>query len=486
MAGVTELQRQAAEAIARWRRSPLAFVRENFKVEPDPWQRDALELFPSSPRMALKACKGPGKTAFMAWTGWNFLATRPHPKIAATSISGDNLRDCLWSEMAKWQERSEFLKSTFTWRQERIFANDHPNTWWMAARTWSRSASKEDQANTLAGLHADYMLFLIDESGALPDGVMAAAEAALASGIECHIVQAGNPTNLDGPLYRACSSEASLWTVLEITGDPDDPKRSPRVSAQWARDQIQKYGRENPWVLVNVFGKFPPSSINALLGPDDVSAAMSRHLREDQYSFSARVLGCDVARFGQDASVIYPRQGLAVFKPHEYRNVDSNFGGGALVRHAREFGASDGGADAVFVDSTGGFGASWIDRAAQLGLTCIPVEFAGKASSTRYANKRAEIHFLLAEFIKTGGGALPMVPELKEELLALTYTFKGDQLILESKDQIKEKIGRSPDHSDALATTFAQPVIPRPRGLASLLTPGSASASRDYDPHARA
>jgi phage terminase large subunit len=46
--------------------------------------------------------------------------------------------------------------------------------------------------------------------------------------------------------------------VIEITGDPDDPKRSPRVSGQWAREQIEKYGRENPWVLVNVFGSSRP------------------------------------------------------------------------------------------------------------------------------------------------------------------------------------------------------------------------------------
>jgi putative ABC transport system substrate-binding protein len=57
--------------------------------------------------------------------------------------------------------------------------------------------------------------------------------------------------------------------LVEITADPDDPRRSARVSAEWAREQIEKYGRDNPWVLVNVFGSFPPHSLDTLIGPDE-------------------------------------------------------------------------------------------------------------------------------------------------------------------------------------------------------------------------
>lgn len=88
------LQR-ARENMRAWRAEPLRFVREVLRVEPDPWQVSALESFPSSPRMALVACKGPGKTALESWLAWNFLATRPHPKVAATAITGSNLRDNL-------------------------------------------------------------------------------------------------------------------------------------------------------------------------------------------------------------------------------------------------------------------------------------------------------------------------------------------------------------------------------------------------------
>ena len=72
---------ESADKIRRWREDPAYFVRDQFGVEPDAWQLEVLEAFPHSPRLAMKACKGPGKTALLAWCAWNFLASRPHPKV---------------------------------------------------------------------------------------------------------------------------------------------------------------------------------------------------------------------------------------------------------------------------------------------------------------------------------------------------------------------------------------------------------------------
>src|SRR5437879_7762234 len=103
-----------------WANDPPRFVREQFGVTPDPWQDEVLAAFPHKQRLVMKACKGPGKTAVLAWLAWNFLATRASPKIAATSITGDNLADNLWAEMAKWQAKSEMLKAMFQWTRTRI------------------------------------------------------------------------------------------------------------------------------------------------------------------------------------------------------------------------------------------------------------------------------------------------------------------------------------------------------------------------------
>ncbi|HET9189779.1 MAG TPA: hypothetical protein VFN69_04325 [Rudaea sp.] len=471
----------AASRIREWREHPDVFVREVFGVEPDAWQLDVLQAFPTTPRTAMCACKGPGKTSTLAWIAWNFLLTRLHPKIAATSITGDNLSDGLWTEMAKWQARSDLLQTAFQWTRTRIFAKDHPETWWMSARTWPRSGSKDQQADTLAGLHADNLLFLIDEAGGIPDAVLAAGEAGLANtvgGNEAHIVIAGNPTHLEGPLYRAATSERHLWKVVEITADPNDPNRTPRVSAQWASEQIEKWGRDNPWVLVNVFGKFPPASINALIGPDEVRAAMKRTVTEAMIQGLPMILGVDVAREGLDASVIYKRKGRSAAPPIVMRNVDGIQGAG---RTSQEWETSK--ADACFVDNTGGFGASWIDQLRVLGRTPTPVHFAGKPTNERYVNKRSEMLFEAAQWVKDGG-CLPDDSLLLGEMVASEYFFKGDKIAVIEKDQVKAKIGRSPDHFDALALTFAYPVAPRD---AHGNRPGATvpMQSQTYDPYAR-
>lgn len=439
-----------------WRNDPVSFVRDNFFVEPDEWQVDFLNAYNNNQRIAAKACKGPGKTAVLAWCAWHFLATRPHPKIAATSISGDNLSDGLWTEMSKWQQKSVFLSEAFEWTKTRIYAKDHPTTWWMSARQWSKSAASDQQSNTLAGLHADHIMFILDEAGGIPDAVMAAAEAVLANEeSEAKILICGNPTQLEGPLYRACTVEARLWKVIEITGDPDDPKRSKRISVEWARQQIIKYGRDNPWVLVNVFGKFPPSSINALLGPDEVQAAMDRVLPPESFNTQAKILGVDVALGGGDRTVIAPRQGLACFKPKIIRESDPKVIAGVVAVAIQRFDP-----DAVFVDNTGGWGSGVISWLREWGYSVTDVQFSGKALDNVYYNKRTEMIHELAYLIK-GGMALPNIPELKEELCAQTFTHKGNQLLMEDKDVIKEKLHRSPDISDAFALTCAYPVARR-------------------------
>lgn len=448
----------AASKLRAWREDPVLFVREVFNVEPDAWQADILRAFPTNQRMAMKACKGPGKTCVIAWLVWNFLATRPHPKVACTSISGDNLADGLWSELAKWMKRSAFLDAEFEWTKTRVYQKKNPETWWASARQWAKGADAAQQADTLAGLHADYLLFVLDESGGIPDAVMAAAEGGLSTGIECKLLQAGNPTHVEGPLWRACTSERHLWHVVEITGDPTDPKRSPRISVQWANEQIEKYGRDNPWVLVNVFGKFPPASLNSLLGPDECTAAMGKHLAPHVYEKAPRILGVDVARFGDDRTVIVPRQGLVMFQPIIMRNARTT------EIAARIAVASDRWKpDAIFVDGSGGYGGGVVDSCLEAGIICTEVQFGGKPNDERYFNKRAEMWFEMADWAKRGA-AMPNIPELVRELTAPTYTFSSGKLRLEEKDQIKKRLGFSPDIADGTALTFAQPVVPASAG----------------------
>jgi phage terminase large subunit len=475
---VSDTLARAQERIRLWRHEPHRFVIDNFGVTPDEWQMDALRLMggPPDPRrkICMKACTGPGKSAVLAWGGWHRLACfagrGEHPKGAALSLTRDNLRDNLWAELSKWQARSDFLSSAFTWTKEKLYANDHPETWFLAARSYASDADPEAIGRALSGLHSQFPFILLDESGDMPVAVGRAAQQIFTGNpTDAAILQAGNPTSTNGLLYESCTNGG--YQVITITADPADPKRTPRVSVEHAQEMIDTYGRDNPWVMATILGLFPPGGFNQLLSYEDVKAAMSRHYRADQYDYAARVLGVDVAREGDDRSVIFPRQGQVAFKPMEMRNVKSVDGAGHVAQKKFEWQS-----DAEFIDNTGGFGGGWIDQLEKLGHTPVGVHFAGKASDPRYANKRAEMWFLMAEWIKAGG-SLPNIPDLIGELTTPTYTFRGDQFLLEPKEQIKKRLGRSPDFADALALTFAYPVQARPRGLDGRpMASGSASS----------
>lgn len=452
----------AAEVIARWRASPASMVRELFGVDPDAWQEEGLEKYQSSPRVAMRACAGPGKTTELAWIGWNFLLTRPHPMIGATSINRANLKSNLWAELARWRNRAPLLMEVFEQTDDAIFSREHPKTWRLEARSWARDADAAQIGNSLAGLHANYVMWLLDETGDYPEAVLPVCEGIFnGNPIEAHIIQAGNPTRRAGPLWRASSIARHLWLLITITADPDDPRRTPRVSVEVAREQIAQYGRDNPWVKVRIFGEFPTSDFNALVGMDEVEAAMNRIYRQDQLGNAPTVLGVDVAREGDDASVIFGRIGKQGLIPKKMRNVDSLQGAGMVARVWQ-----DSNADACFVDATGGFGSGWIDQLRVLNRSPIGIHFSSQAhASTRYYNKRAEMYFDAVQWIKEGG-ALPKIPELAAALTQTTYTFSKDRLLLEPKEDVKLKLGYSPDDADAFVLTFAEPVLPKQRSAA--------------------
>lgn len=467
--------------IIDWRSNPLQFVHDNFKIELDAWQKKALLAYsdPKVPRLSLQACAGPGKSAILSIIAWHFFScfSEPgdHPKGAGVSVTWNNLRDNLWAELAKWRDRSEFLKNTFEWRQERIFARDYPEDWFMSARSWSKSANPDEQGRTLSGLHSGYVLCLIDESGDIPLSVLRAAEQTLGNCKVGKIIQAGNPISHDGMLYAAATSLRHLWHVISITADPEDPDRTPRVDIEWAREQIKTHGRDNPWVMAYILGKFPPSSINTLLGVEEVQAAISRKIPLHAHDGSQKRLGVDVARFGDDSTVIFPRQGLVAFRPKEMRNARTNEIA-AYIANAK----ANWGSEIELIDDTGGYGGGVIDSLIQAQHSPIGVCASGKAIDSRFLNKRAECWWLMADWVKRGG-CLPNVAELIAELTTPTYTFIHGKFQIEPKDQIKKRLGRSPNYADALSETFALPEMPSAK-MAGAVGSGR-QVTWDYNPY---
>lgn len=488
MSASADVQLELIDFIAGFTHDPLGFVLAAFEwgqgelVEfngPDAWQRDALVEIgkrlqagasaSEAIQLAIASGHGIGKSALVSWLILWAIATHEDTKGVVTANTENQLKTKTWAELAKWH-RICLVRHWFELTATALFSKDpaHEKTWRIDMVAWS-----ERNTEAFAGLHnkGKRILLVFDEASAIPDLIWEVSEGALTdSDTEIIWCCFGNPT-LNTGRFRECFGRfRHRWITRQIDS---------RTVAMTNKAQLQKwvddYGEDSDFVRVRVRGVFPSSSANALLGPDDVERAMSRHYDVTQYEFAAKILGVDVARQGDDSSVIYPRQGRVAFKPRMLRIPDT-----MLVAQQVALSMDKWKPDAVFVDSTGGYGVGVVDALRQINKTPIEVYFSGKPLDGRYFNKRSEMWFEMAKWIKDGG-ALPRDRELAEELIAATYTFQGDKFRLCDKDDIKDLIGRSPDKADALALTFAYPVTPSMAHIHPSLG-HQAAAVTEYDP----
>jgi hypothetical protein len=226
---------------------------------------------------------------------------------------------------------------------------------------------------------------------------------------------------------------------------------------------------------------FAASGDDQLMSLTDVNLACKRHLRKDEYTYAAKVMGVDPARFGDDRSVIFCRQGLYAQQPQVFRGLDNMALADKVAQQIELFRP-----DAVFIDAGNGSGV--IDRLRQLHHDVIEVHFSGSPSAARYLNKRAEMWFEMRDWLRAGG-AIPDLVDLKQDLAAPTYKFTpADKIQLESKDDIKSRGLPSPDLGDALALTFAFPVYKDHSAQARARAMGLPVIDEnpmDYDPYSR-
>jgi hypothetical protein len=254
--------------------------------------------------------------------------------------------------------------------------------------------------------------------------------------------------NLFSTLYFAAQNRPDWWTARYTVYDTEalEPEEVERLKSSMSE---ATFARE-------FLCDFTASGEDQLLSLTDAETAGRRKIPEDAIKHAARVLGVDPARFGDDRSVIFPRQGLVAFEPAVYRGVDNMTLAGHVARRIEQWEP-----DAVFVDA--GAGAGVIDRLRQLGHAVVEVNFGGKPTDPRFLNKRAEMWHEMADWLRAGG-AIPNTNALKLELATPTYRYDAaNRIVLESKDDIKKRLpdSGSPDLADALALTFAHPVAKR-------------------------
>lgn len=246
--------------------------------------------------------------------------------------------------------------------------------------------------------------------------------------------------------YAAVSGDDAEWhgdlRPASATGViPEDELESARKS-MGASQFAQEYECD-----------FGASVDNVLIPVEAARSAMQRDIEASAFNFAPKVLGIDVARYGDDRSVFAPRQGLMAYRPKIFRGLDTM----TLADQAARF-IDQWGPDATFVD-VGAMGAGVYDRLIQLGYNVTSVDFGSRALEPRFQNRRAEMWWHLADWIKSGG-CLPNMPDLLVDLTAPTYTHKdaAGRMKLESKDDLRKRGLKSPDIADAYALTFAAPV----------------------------
>ena len=457
-----DFEREVLGDVAEMRADPLAFVRYAFpwgtgELEafdgPDEWQsdiltavRDNLLTVDVALRIAVASGHGIGKSALVAWLILWAMATFDDTRGIVTANTDTQLRTKTWPELTKWH-RLCVCGFMFEVTATAMFSRQagHERNWRVDLVPWS-----ERNTEAFAGLHnkGRRILLLFDEGSAIPDAIWETAEGALTDeGTEIIWAVFGNPTRNTGRFRECFGRFRSRWITRQIDS------RTARVSNKVQLQQwIDDYGEDSDFARIRVRGVFPRAGDKQFIAGDLVDEAKRRMIERD--SAAPLVMAVDVARFGEDASVIRFRQGrdARTIKPQRYRGVDtmqlSGYIGDLVGRYNP---------DAVFIDGAG-VGGGVVDRCRAMGYPVREVTAGGKASNEQdYYNKIAECYGLLREWLKTG--SIDDCIELDADLTGREYGFDNKGRIqLERKDDMRRRGLSSPDDGDALAMTFAEPI----------------------------
>jgi hypothetical protein len=474
---------------------PLAYVlgafpwgEEGTRLEkfsgPEPWQREKLERIRdslASPAQVIQEATasghGVGKSALVAWLIKWGIDTRPDAIGVVTANTETQLKTKTWVELGRWHNIS-ITKDIFKQTATAYYHPGHERTWRMDMVPWS-----ERNTEAFAGLHnqGKRILLIFDEASAIPDMIWETAEGALTDK-DTQILWAafGNPTRNVGR-FKACFPGGAFATQWSST------KVDSRTISFTNKDQIAKwiagYGADSDFVRIRVLGEFPRVGEMEFFSAADVEAAMARPAvfqRSDPLA-----LGVDVARYGKNSSVIFPRKGRdAATIPRQ------RFQGLSTVQLADKVAEihfqyhSDG----IFIDG-GGVGGGVVDNVRNKQLFCYEVQFGAKddtphrvfgSDGEKYANKRSGMYGAGRAWLKTA--SLPADSGLKRQFASIRYVInRRDEIQLVSKeDMMKLDPDLELDDIDALMTTFAHALAPHEEAGGDF--PHSDPVESEYNP----
>jgi hypothetical protein len=424
---------------------------------PEPWQREVLRAIRDglplnkAVRIAVASGHGVGKTCLVSWICLWAMSTCTDCRGILTASNEAQLSTRNRAELRKWYRLFRgrvFFDLTATALISADLAHEH--TWRLDLLPWN-----EHRPEAFAGLHNQgrRIIVIMDEASVIPPIIWQTIEPVMTD-VNTEILWAafGNPLHNTGAFRECFGRFAHRWHRWHI--DARDVAISDKEQIkQWAEDH-----EENSYFfMTRVRGLFPTASALQFIATDVVEEAMVREIVHQPRD--PMVVGVDCARFGDDASVIYPRRGLDArsILPMVYRGISTD----RLADKILEF-VSQNRVEVIFVDGAG-VGGALVDFLRRHNLPVEDIQFGGRADrgdQIKYAQKRSEMWGALRDALKYL--AIPNSSELRDQLIGPEYDFNlRGELQLEKKSDMKRRGLASPDIADALALTFARHVFPR-------------------------
>jgi hypothetical protein len=483
------------DALAAWLASvakdPVRFVAEGFdwgqgelakSTGPEPWQlwlleqiRDGLMTPGQAIRIAICSGHGVGKSTALSWITLFALSTSPDTRGIITASSESMLMSRFRAELRLWFRRfraAEFFDMSATALTSRDQSREQ--TWRIDLLPWNAN-----RPEAFAGLHnrGRRILLIFDEASAIEPPIWETCEA-ITTDADAEVIWicAGNPLHATGR-FRDCWDRFSNRWITKQVNSLDVSFTNKAELNRWGDD----YGRDSDFFRTRVLGEFPRTGSTQFIGPELVDEAMSRELTPGVRD--PLVIGVDVARFGEDMSVIFPRRGMDCrsIAPLTFRGLPLDQLEDRIVAFCNTHIVQQ-----IFVDGTG-LGGGLVDHLRRRGYLVHDVQFGAKADQgidgVKYANKRAEIWGMMRSALKYV--CLPHSQALKEQLCAPEYSFSkaSDAILLEPKDAMRRRGVPSPDLADALACTYGGEIASLPALADWVQQQGAIS---EYDPYSDA
>lgn len=392
--------------------------------------------------MSIRSGNGVGKSTTLSWLGLHHLVMRYPAKVGTTAPSERQLRDVLWTEIGAWfRKMPESWQNLFVLTDLRLVRKASPDCF-MGGRVAS-----PDKPEAFAGYHSDNMLLMADEASGVTDENFEFAIGAMSTA-GSRMILAGNPTRPSGFFYDTHHRMRDRWWSTRVNCE-EVPRATHHIE-----DVISTYGKDSNAYRYKVLGEFPTTADEQVIPLDLVEAAIQRKVEPTPAYRS--VWGVDVARFGNDRSAIAKRQGNRLLEPIEFwRNLDTMQTCGRIKADYDRCDPDERPSE-ILVDVIG-IGAGVVDRLSEMGLPARGINVGESPSvSGNYMRLRDELWWKAREWFTQRDCSIPDDRELVSELIGPTYTFSSaGKLLVESKDDQKKRLGKSPDLADAFVLTMA-------------------------------